>query len=57
MNWMATEYTERLDLDSYYSLSFLFNSFIWMQIFNEINCRRIKVRLTVLPAVPFNFLL
>ena len=41
---MATEYTERLELDSYYSLSFLFNCFIWMQIFNEINCRRIKVR-------------
>ena len=41
---MSTEYTERLELDEEYKLAFLFNSFIWMQIFNEINCRRIKVR-------------
>ena len=43
-DWMTIEYTERQELDREYSLSFLFNSFIWMQIFNEINCRRIKVR-------------
>lgn len=41
---MSTEYTERLELDHEYSLSILFNCFIFMQLFNEINCRRIKVR-------------
>jgi hypothetical protein len=40
--YMSDEYTERVELDLRYSLSVLFNCFIWCQIFNEICSRRIK---------------
>ena len=50
LNLNAQDETEQLELDT-----IIFNTFVWMQIFNELNCRRLDNRLNIFEGLHRNY--
>ncbi|KAK1144986.1 plasma membrane calcium [Aspergillus melleus] len=50
LNLNTQEHTEQLKLDT-----IIFNTFVWMQIFNELNCRRLDNRFNIFEGIQRNY--
>lgn len=50
LNLDTKDHTERVELNT-----IIFNTFVWMQIFNELNCRRLDNRFNIFEGIQKNY--